>query len=584
MCGIAGAFLQQRPTARRLAQTMAERIGHRGPDAESGCCRTCRPTASSHRRVALRWCIAGCRSSTSRPRRTSRSSRTASDLGYNGELYNYRELRAELEARASGSAPSPTPRSSSRPGGAGGPPALASAGCSRSRSRRAHRRLVLARDPLGIKPLFVLPRGSGHRVRLRAQGAGDGRWASSRSTRGARRLAMLYYWVPEEPLRHRGVDKLPAGSWAEWRADGRPLQVDGTGTRSPRRWPAAATAPTPDLAAVLEESVSAHLIADVPVSTFLSGGLDSSLVTALAAAATPPSRPTRSRSGPRTRSSRRCPTTRATPARWPRSSDPAARDRDRAGRGRPAAADGRRARRADRRPGGHQHRPDVPAAREAGVKVLLSGMGADELFGGYRKHLACLLWLPATASAPRALPPRGGAEVDRLPVAAGGRGLRYSPLGQALRVLRRAAGGGGLPPELHPVRPAELQATCSTPSAPHVDDVVDEHAASTTDTGSTDHVNRMCLTDLRLFLPGSTWPTPTARAWRRRPRCGCRSSTRGVPGGVLLPGRPEDQRPDAGRLLKRAAEGVAARGDRRPAEGPVRRSAAGLGHQRPRAS
>ena len=31
------------------------------------------------------------------------------------------------------------------------------------------------------------------------------------------------------------------------------------------------------------------------------------------------------------------------------------------------------------------------AAREAGVKVLLSGMGADELFGGYRKHLACVL-------------------------------------------------------------------------------------------------------------------------------------------------------------------------------------------------
>ena len=31
------------------------------------------------------------------------------------------------------------------------------------------------------------------------------------------------------------------------------------------------------------------------------------------------------------------------------------------------------------------------AARAAGVKVLLSGMGADELFGGYRKHLACLL-------------------------------------------------------------------------------------------------------------------------------------------------------------------------------------------------
>ena len=41
------------------------------------------------------------------------------------------------------------------------------------------------------------------------------------------------------------------------------------------------------------------------------------------------------------------------------------------------------------------------AARDAGVKVLLSGMGADELFGGYRKHLACLLGaaLPAAPAA-----------------------------------------------------------------------------------------------------------------------------------------------------------------------------------------
>ena len=46
---------------------------------------------------------------------------------------------------------------------------------------------------------------------------------------------------------------------------------------------AAASGPTADLAAVLEESVAAHMVADVPVASFLSGGLDSSLITALAA-------------------------------------------------------------------------------------------------------------------------------------------------------------------------------------------------------------------------------------------------------------------------------------------------------------
>ena len=51
------------------------------------------------------------------------------------------------------------------------------------------------------------------------------------------------------------------------------------------------------------------------------------------------------------------------------------------------------------------------AARERGVKVILSGMGADELFGGYRKHLACVMAgryhrLPGAARGWRAF--RGG--------------------------------------------------------------------------------------------------------------------------------------------------------------------------------
>src|SRR6201999_307862 len=63
------------------------------------------------------------------------------------------------------------------------------------------------------------------------------------------------------------------------------------------------------------------------------------------------------------------------------------------------------------------------AARERGVKVILSGMGADELFGGYRKHLACLM-----ASRYRRLPGAvrlpARAAVNSLPVSIGGRGPR----------------------------------------------------------------------------------------------------------------------------------------------------------------
>ena len=65
------------------------------------------------------------------------------------------------------------------------------------------------------------------------------------------------------------------------------------------------------------------------------------------------------------------------------------------------------------------------AARAAGVKVLLSGMGADELFGGYRKHVACVL-----AGRYRELPAfvhrSTNGVVERLPLTAGGRGLRHA--------------------------------------------------------------------------------------------------------------------------------------------------------------
>src|SRR5258706_16046098 len=77
-----------------------------------------------------------------------------------------------------------------------------------------------------------------------------------------------------------GVETLQPGTWAEFRPDG--------SARVRRYWciadvaAEAADGPPADLGAVIEDSVAAHLVADVPISAFLSGGLDSSIVTVLA--------------------------------------------------------------------------------------------------------------------------------------------------------------------------------------------------------------------------------------------------------------------------------------------------------------
>ena len=125
---------------------------------------------------------------------------------------------------------------------------------------------------------------------------------------------MLYYWVPDQMCSVQGVEKLQPGTWAEFRPDGT--------HRVERYWDvveeaaAAAEGPPIDLREVVEDSVGAHLVADVPVSSFLSGGLDSSIVTVLAKQANPQMwTPTPSPSGRRTIGSKPCRTTPSTPAR-----------------------------------------------------------------------------------------------------------------------------------------------------------------------------------------------------------------------------------------------------------------------------
>ncbi len=493
MCGIAGCY--QQPDGQKLVDTMTGRLVHRGPDSggtwtndDDGA-----PIQLGFRRLA----IIDLSAAANQPFR-----KHGLVLVYNGELYNYRTLRAELRARGCRFATDSDTEVVLEAWRSWGAAAL-----KRFRGMFAFAladtttgELVLARDPLGIKPLYYRPRGAGliFASELKAIMAAVG--SELRMEPGAMVASMLFYWLPEQRCAIEGVRKLPGGSWARVSRDGtielrRYWKVEDVAAQAAARSPQA-------LGEVIEESVTAHLVADVPVSSFLSGGLDSSLVTVLAHNVDP-------------------------------SIDAytiAFREQDQRLEAMPD--DAVFARKVAQRYGIKLHEieisPDIvgllprivdildepigdpaaintllmcEAARARGIKVVLSGMGADELFGGYRKHLACLL---AGRYARLPGPVRGIAKrtVDRMPVASNGRGLRYP------RWAKRFLTFAELPEEPRFRRsytlydPPELTALLSHDLAPSVSRIVAEHAAIYHDSTLTDEVNRMCLADVRMFLPG----------------------------------------------------------------------------------
>ncbi|MFE1350090.1 asparagine synthase-related protein, partial [Streptomyces sp. NPDC058757] len=314
----------------------------------------------------------------------------------------------------------------------------------------------------------------------------------------------LYYWVPDSRCAYREAEKLPPGSWLRCRPDGRVERGRFWNLRdvAAEGRERALSGDLPDLAAVVEDSTRRHLLADVPVATFLSGGLDSSYLTALAA---------RDRPG----ISAYTIGFRAEDARFEAMPD-----------------DLRYARRVAERFGVDLHEieiaPDVldllprmtyhldepigdpaaintflicSAAREAGVKVMLSGMGADELFAGYRKHLANLVAL-RYQRVPRPVRRGLARAVDRLPVASARRGYR------SVRFAKRFLSFAELPEETAFRRSYtmydrdELLGLVDPDLAGTVDDVLAEHADVYGDNDLDDFVNRMCLGDARMFLPG----------------------------------------------------------------------------------
>ncbi|TCR20242.1 asparagine synthase (glutamine-hydrolyzing) [Streptomyces sp. BK205] len=497
MCGIAGTYLW--PDGKTVTDRLTETLAHRGPD---GAGRYGHPVGDGevqlgHRRLS----IIDLSETGAQP-----MAKDSLVLTYNGELYNAPELRAELEAagvRFRGTSDTEVLLEAWRRWGTDCLPRLRGMFAFGVFDERTGE-LVLVRDQLGIKPLFLLRRDGGlaFASELKALAAATG--GKLEVDHAALVASLLYYWVPDSRCAFREAEKLPPGSWLRIRPDGqvqrgRFWNLKDVAAEGQAR---ARAGERPDLAAIVEESTRKHLLADVPVATFLSGGLDSSWLTALAARHQPGI-------------SAYTIGFRAEDARFEAMPD-----------------DLRYARQVAERFGVELHEIEIApnvldllpqmtysldepigdpaaintflicqAAREAGVKVMLSGMGADELFAGYRKHLANLLAL-RYQRVPG--PVRRGVSgvVDRLPVATSRRGLR------SVRFAKRFLSFADLPEETAFRRSYtmyeqdELLALVDPDLAGTVDDVLTEHADTYEDNTLDDFVNRMCLADARMFLPG----------------------------------------------------------------------------------
>jgi asparagine synthase (glutamine-hydrolysing) len=493
MCGIAGTY--HWPDGGALTERLTASVAHRGPDGSGRYVHHAGEgeVHLGHRRLSI---------VDLSPTGAQPMVADGLALTYNGELYNAPELRAELAAggvRFRGTSDTEVLLQAWRRWGTGCLPRLRGMFAFAVLDERTGE-LVLARDQLGIKPLFVVRRGRGVAFASELKALADALGAALHVDDAALVASLLYYWVPDSRCAFREAEKLPPGSWLRCRPDRRVERGRFWSLREVAE--EAAGAPEPDLDAVVADSTRRHLLSDVPVATFLSGGLDSSYLTALAA---------QSRPG----ISAYTIGFRAEDARFEAMPD-----------------DLRYARQVAARFGVDLHEieiaPDVldllprmtyhldepigdpaaintylicTAAREAGVKVMLSGMGADELFAGYRKHRANLLAL-RYQNVPHVLRAPVRAVVDRLPVATARRGYR------SVRFAKRFLSFAELPEETAFRRSytmydrLELLGLLHPDLAATVDDVLAEHADVYTDTALPDHVNRMCLADARLFLPG----------------------------------------------------------------------------------
>ena len=291
MCGIAGLI---RPGGAgcdlgAAVAAMTTALAHRGPDDAGIWTDPAAGVALGHRRLAIIDL-----SAAGRQPMVSASGRYV--LSYNGEIYNFRELRRDLEnggVRCRGTGDTEVLLAAIESWGLERALARAAGMFAFALFDRVARRLVLARDRLGIKPLYwSFENGMLAFASELAPLAARPDW-TPRIDRGALAAYVRWNYVPAPHAIFEGVRKLRPGhvlsldrrGRLEERAFWRLVDVVGAGApaRSARPDEPEAVA---GLATVLGGTIRQHMVADVPLGVLLSGGIDSSAILALMRAQT----------------------------------------------------------------------------------------------------------------------------------------------------------------------------------------------------------------------------------------------------------------------------------------------------------
>jgi len=429
-------------------------------------------------------------------------------ITYNGEIYNHRELRRDLESKGH---------------------------CFRSNTdtevvihlyeqegvdcvqrlkgmfafcicdlRWGRQQLFLARDHFGIKPLYYIHRGDQLAFASEVKALLQLPEVAAEIDFESLHQYLTFLWVPEPETMFQGIHKLPAGSCASFRSGELKLQQywDLTFPNADASYPTPEADLADELRQRLQASVEAQLASDVPVGAFLSAGLDSSSIVAMMRRAT--NHPVRTY-------------TITFPGKYRVGESALDNPQVPARLARHLGCDNQQIMVepdvADLLPRLTWHM-DEPVAdpaiiasylvcREARKQstVLLSGVGGDELFAGYRKHVAHR-WSQVYRGLPRILRATLEQSLGALP------GFRGAPIKGSVRLAKKMTRSASLQPQesficnctyLDARQKTALYADWLQDRLGRSDAAIRHNAAFET-VGDADFLNQMLYLDTKLFM------------------------------------------------------------------------------------